>query len=145
MEEAHQQRIFDELKSVGVTSYGMKKFAIRYLPTVIHEDEHIMGIVYGRYHEKAGGPPLNAGLLVATNWRIIFLDHKPGFTAMDEITYEIVSGVNSTNASFRTAVTLFTRAANYTITYANPKCARKFVKYVSKRSLEARNNAGIKT
>lgn len=145
MEGAHQQRVFDELKSVGVTSYGMKKFAIQHLPTVIHEDEHIMGVVYGRYHEKSGGPPLSAGLLVATDWRIIFLDHKPGFTTTDEITYEIVSGVNSTKAPFRTAVTLLTRATNYTITYANPECARKFVRYVSKRSLEARNDTSTKT
>jgi hypothetical protein len=72
----HEDRIKKELKAVGVTRYGMLKFASHYVHNVIHEDEHIMGVVYGRYRQD--GVSLNEGMLIATDLKILFLDHKPG-------------------------------------------------------------------
>ncbi len=135
MNTAHKKRIGDELRAVGVTKMGMKRFSVRYLPNIIHENEHIGGVVYGRYRPKQGGPALNEGLLVATNTRVIFLDHKPGYTDIDEITYEIVSGINKTTAVF-SSVTLHTRLGDYTVRFANPRCAETFVHYVERRRLE---------
>ncbi len=131
----HDQRIRQEAMAVGVTSYGMKKFAIHYLPKVIHENEHIKGIVYGRYTDKVGGNNWNEGMLIATDLRIIFLDHKPGFTTADELTYDAVVGINITTALF-SAVTLHTRLGDYKIRFANTKCAGIFVEYVEERRLE---------
>ena len=132
----HEERIKKELQSVGVTPYGMKKFVIKYLPKVIHKDEHIFGVVYGRYKDKQGTITLNEGMLVATDKRIIFIDHKPGFTDMDEVTYDAVSGIKLTQAVF-TAVILHTKIDNYEIRFANPKCANVFVRYVEQRRLES--------
>jgi hypothetical protein len=132
---SHEQRVKQELAAAGVTSYGFRKFAIHYLPKLIHDDEHIGGIVYGRYTDKQGSNRWNEGVLIATNLRIIFLDHKPGFTVTDEISYRAVSGVNLTSAVF-SAVTLHTRLGDYQIRFVNARCADIFVGYVEDRQLE---------
>lgn len=135
----HEKRIRQELLAAGVTKYGMKKFAIKYLPKVIHENEHIKGIVYGRYSVK-GGTGFYEGTLVATDLRVIFLDHKPGYTKKDIITYDVVSGIKTTTAIF-SAVTLHTRLGDFTIRFANPKCAGIFKKYIEIRRLEHLNGS----
>ena len=133
----HEQRIHNELIAAGVTSYGMKKFAVDYLPKIIHEAEHVMAVVYGRYRDKSGVSNWNEGFLIATDLRIIFLDHKPGFTTTDELNYDIVSSINLTTAIF-SAVTLRTRTGDYKIRFVNTKCADIFVNYVEGRRLEKR-------
>jgi hypothetical protein len=130
---AHEDRIKKELKAAGVTPYGMMKFASRYAHNIIHEDEHIMGVVYGRY--RLEGFSLNEGMLLATDLKILFLDHKPGYTSTQEITYDVVSGIQKTTAVF-SAVTLNTKLGNHSIRFANPTCATIFVEYVEKRRLE---------
>ncbi len=139
--ENHEQRIKNELKAAGVTSFGMKKFAIKYLPKVIHKNEHVKGIVYGRYNDNSGAA-LNEGVLIATDLRVIFLDHKPGFTKKEEITYDVVSGVKITSALF-SAVTLHTRLGDFTVRFANSKCAAIFVSYVEERRLETIKNKAM--
>jgi hypothetical protein len=134
-QDLHKKRINQELSDAGVTKYGFKKFAIHYLPKLIHEDEHIGGIVYGRYTDQQGGNRWNEGMLIATNVRIIFLDHKPGFTDTDEINYRAVTGVNLTTAVF-SAVTLHTRLGDYRVRFVNAKCADIFVRFVENRQLE---------
>ena len=135
---SHKERINKELLEAGVTRYGMKKFAVHYLPNVIHENEHIKGIVYGRYRDKQGVTNWNEGILVATDLRIIFLDHKPGFTDMDELTYDVVSGINITTALF-SSVTLHTRINDYQVRFTNTKCASIFTEYVEERLLLVKN------
>jgi general stress protein 26 len=122
-------RVKQELREAGVTGYGLMKSESRYLPQIIHEDEHIMGVVYGQY---GGG----SAMLVATDHRVIFLDRKPLFTTMDELTYDVVSGVKLNRSGFIITVMLHTRIADYTIRYANSKCADIFVKYIESRRLE---------
>ena len=131
----HEDRIKKELQAAGVTAYGMKKFAIKYMPKIIHENEHIHGIIYGRYNDKSG-MPLNEGVLVATNLRIVFIDHKPGYTNTDELTYDVVAGISRTSTLF-SAVSLRTRLGEYKFRYVNTKCAAKFVDYVEHRRLES--------
>ena len=138
----HEKRIKQETLAAGVTKFGMKKFGIKYLPKVIHENEHIGGVVYGRYSEK-GGPKYSEGALIATDLRVIFLDHKPGYTKKDIITYDVVSGINTTTAIF-SAVTLHTRLGDFVIRFANPKCANIFKTYIEKRRLEHLNGSSTK-
>ncbi len=122
-------RVKQELREAGVTGYGLMKSESRYLPQIIHEDEHIMGVVYGQY---GGG----SAMLVATDHRVIFLDRKPLFMTMDELTYDVVSGVKLNKSGFIVTVVLHTRIADYTIRYANRKCADTFVEYIESRRLE---------
>jgi len=134
-----EERINKELRAAGVTPYGMMKFSIRYLPKIIHEGEHIGGVVYGRYKDKQGSLAFNEGTLVATNRRIIFLDHKPGFTDFDEVSYKVLSGARMTTAIF-TSLVLRTKAGDYSLNFTNPTCARNFIRYVENKRLEMAEN-----
>lgn len=131
------QRIREELKAVGVTAFGMAKFASHFLPNVLHENEHIMGAVYGRYATGAGLQQWNEGMLIATQRRIIFLDRKPGFEIMDELTYDVVSGMQKSYAWPFASITLHTRIANYTLRFANKACIDSFMRYVEERRVES--------
>lgn len=140
----HVANIKKELREAGVSAFGMMKFAVNYLPNVVGVNEQIHGVVYGRYKSGAGLLAYTEGMLIATDRRIIFLDHKPGYTAMDEITYDIVSGVKLSTAGW-TAVTLHTRIGDYTIRFANTKSANKFVQYIelirlNQEKMSSKNN-----
>ncbi len=122
-------RVRQELSTAGITGYGLMRSESRYLPEIIHDDEHIMGAIYGRYEN-------GSAMLIATDHRVIFLDRKPFFTTSDELTYEVVSGVLINRGGLFYTVTLHTRIADYTIHYVNAKSAQQFVKYIETRRLE---------
>lgn len=134
MKLSHKQRINHELQEVGVSRFGMMKFSVRYLHHIVHEDEHIKAIVYGRYQDKDTKFNWNEGLLLATDKRVMFVDHKPGYTMVDELTYDIVSGVTVTKALF-SAVILHTRMGDYEVRFVNDRCAEIFSHYVEIRRL----------
>lgn len=126
----HKQRVKDELVKAGVTGFGLLKLESRYLHKLIHEGEHIDGVIYGHYQKN------DSGMMVATNKRVIFLDRKPFFTSTDELTYDVVSGVRENSSALLTAVTLHTRLGDYTFRYVNPKVAHKFVKAIERNHIE---------
>lgn len=139
---AEARRIRQELKQSGVTAYGLHKFATRYLPHILHEGEHVNGAVYGRYTAGTGMLNWEEGMLVATERRIIFLDRKPGYETTDELTYDVVSGVQKSYAWPFASITLHTRLGDYTIRFANKRCIDAFMHYVEKRRLESVNGNG---
>jgi len=126
----------NDLQHAGMTRFGLLKFASRRLAHILHEGEHVRGVVYGRYAQGQGLMRLNEGMLVATDRRILFIDRKPGFEAIDELTYQIVFGVKKVYAWPFSAMTLHTRVGNYTIRYANSGCVDTFMRYVEARQLE---------
>ena len=135
--DLHQQRIKRELKAAGVGRLGFFKFAIRYLHHIIHPDEHVKGVAYGRYRETIGSPSWEEGLLVATDSRVIFVDRKPGYLKSDEVSYDVISGVRCFNAWPFNSITLYTKIGNFSISFVRSACARRFVRYVEQRRLES--------
>lgn len=134
--QTHTERIKQELHDAGMSHLAMLSFTARFLPNVIHKDEHIEAIVFGRHKEAEGIAASIEGILVATNKRIIYLDHKPGFTTMDEVSYEVVSGARISASGFRSSLTLFTKVANYTISFAKPSNVEKFANYIESKRLD---------
>src|SRR5581483_5890805 len=134
----HIQRVQDELRAAGATLYGLAKFSSQYLHRLIHANEHIYGAVYGRYRGGRGILSLTEGMLVATDHRIIFLDYKPGFTAVEEIAYHAVAGIDYITAGPFSSVTLHTRIGEFSLRYANSNCIRHFVAYVETRQIDER-------
>lgn len=122
-------RIRQELLALGASKIALNSMEARHLPSVIHANEHIGGMVYG-HHEDG------MAMLVATDKRIIFIDKKPLFVNEDEITYDVVSGVRFSHAGFGSTVALHTRAKDYTFKTLNQICARGFVEYIELRCLE---------
>lgn len=133
----HKDRIKEELHRAGVTTLGRYRFSGIYLPEVIHEDEHIEAAIFGRHKELQGFFGAVEGMLVATDKRVLFIDHRPGYTTMDEFTYDVVSGVNMTKAIYNASVTLYTKVNNYRLSYVAKQSAKKFVDYIENR-LETR-------
>jgi hypothetical protein len=136
--ESHANRIKRELVEAGLTRYGGLKFSAHYLRQIIHPYEHIRGIAYGRHgpSERLFGR-MNEGMLIATDRRVIFLDHKPGYTDLKEFTYDVVSGIECLTAGPSSSVTLYTRIGDYTIRFANPRCVKQFMDYVELRHIES--------
>ena len=129
----HKDRIKEELHRAGVTTLGRYRFSGMYLPEVIHEDEHIEAAIFGRHKELQGFFGAVEGMLVATDKRVIFIDHRPGYTTMDEFTYDVISGVNITKAVYNASVTLYTKVSNYRLSYVGKESAKKFANYLEER------------
>lgn len=128
----HRTRVKRELRAAGVSRYGLIKQESRYLPKLIHENENIGGIIYGRFNGSSG-------MLVATSHRVLFLDRKPGFTNAEDISYDVVAGVTYNRQGAFAAVTLHTRLGDFGMRFVNLRAAEKFVKYIETRRLEHLN------
>jgi hypothetical protein len=133
----HRERIKEELRAVGVTAYGLRKFATRYVHKIIHPEEHIKGVVYGRHATGESMLLLPGAMLIATEDRVVFLDHKPGFTNTKVIAYEVIAGIEHTTAGMFTTVCLHTRFGAYKISFVNSRCAQIFMRYIETRRMEA--------
>lgn len=127
--ETHKERIVRELKQAGVTRYGLFRSESKFLPKLIHKDEHIGGAIYGRVG-------IDFVMMVATDRRVLYFQSKPFYSDVDEVTYDVVSGIDNSDAVIFSGVTLHTRVKNYILRYVNPKCARIFVKYIESRRVE---------
>jgi general stress protein 26 len=115
-----------ELSSAGMTSYGLLKLETGKLPMIIHEDEHIGGVVYGR----TAGDRVGSAMIIATDKRIIFLDVKPLFSSSDEVSYDVVAGVKNNKVGPFSSIVLHTRVRDYCLRFVNAKCAKTFVSYI---------------
>jgi hypothetical protein len=125
----HIDRVRLELLRAGMTKYGLIKSEARYLPRVIQPNEHIGGVVYGQ-------TSVGSVMLVATDERVLFIDRKPLFNTVDEISYGVVSGCRVSQQGPFTTVTLHTRIHNFTLKYVNPTCARIFEDYIALRCID---------
>lgn len=134
--KAKEERVEKELEAVGVTHRNLHPFTSSYLPRVIHDDEHIKAAVFGRRKESEGFFGFVEGMLVATDQRVLFLDHRPGYTTMDEVSYDNVSGVNIATTLLYASITLFTKIANYKISFANRTAAQRFADYIDSTIVE---------
>lgn len=124
---SHADRIKQELAAAGISKMGLRSFGSRYLPQIIHQDEHIGGVVYGRQTS-------DTALLVATTQRILFLDKKPLFVDENEVSYDVVSGISFSHAGFGSTLTLHTRIEDYTLHTLNQKAARNFMEFVENQT-----------
>jgi nitroimidazol reductase NimA-like FMN-containing flavoprotein (pyridoxamine 5'-phosphate oxidase superfamily) len=129
MRNQHEQNIRDQLVAAGITRYSLRKNEVKYLPNVIHKDEVIGAAVSGK-------SDLGSVMLVATDKRVIFLDCKSFYTTVDELTYDVVSGVALHVQGLFANVTLHTRVGEYNLRLVNLKQANRFTEYIEKMKLE---------
>ncbi len=130
--EAHKakvRRVRRELLEAGVTMYGLLKAESRHICDVLHDNEHIEAAVYGQHHSSSV-------MLFATDDRIIFFDKKPTATLLDEVSYEVVSGIEFDIHLFTATLVLHTPVKNYDIKFANLRCAQKFAQHIENKRLE---------
>lgn len=129
----HNERIEKELHDAGAVPLGMKHFIVSYLANVIHRDEHIEATIFGRHNASEGLFGIIESALVATDSRVISINHHLGNTIMDEFAYKSVSGVRVSETLIDASVTLFTKVAKYHLSYVSLESARKFSDYIESR------------
>lgn len=127
--KVHRARIERELKAAGVSYFALSSAEAKYLPSIIHHNEHVSAAVFGRC--KTG-----LVMLVATDKRIIFLDKKPLFANEDEINFQAVNGISWGAVGFGATVNLHTRVVDYHIRTLSRKSAEIFAHYIENRCLE---------
>ncbi len=132
----HTARVKQELRDVGLSNIALESMETTYLPKIINSEEHIKGAVFGLQDSSFV-------MLIATDWRIIFLDRKPMFTSQDEVNYGVVNGVSLSYGGIGTTVTLHTRIKDFHVVTLNPKTAHGFVDYVEARSMETKKREVI--
>lgn len=125
-------RVKQELIAAGLTSYGLSKGEARHLPSVLHETEHIGGVIYGRYKKSSL-------MIVATNKRLLIMDHKFLYSRNDELAYDVLSGVSYNDQGRFVGIVVHTRLGDYPLRFVNHACAEKFVRYVEKKRIETNN------
>lgn len=127
--EQLKTRVFNDLRRVGVSAWGMRKTETHYLPELIHPGEQIGGAVYG--HGEGG-----SAMIVATDRRILYIDTKPLFKKSEDISYDVVSGVTLEWVGLSGTLILHTRMVDIKVRTMNRKAARAFRGYVEGRCIE---------
>lgn len=127
----HTDRIRTELIAAGATRYTLLVGEARRLPDIIHKNEHIGGIVYGR---TDNGP----AMLVATDQRVIYVDSKLLYNRADEIGYDVVSGVSHNKQGRYSGIVLHTRLGDFKFKFVRSIMAGRFVRFIEKRQLETK-------
>lgn len=126
----HSERVMKELEAVGVPWYGRATSAARYLPYIIHPDEHLEAVVSGR--EAVMG----AAMLVSTDRRIVFIVKRWLFLRDDEIGFRSVRGVSYMHIFLYTSVILHTQMGDYAVRTFNQRCVDTFMKSIERHGLE---------
>jgi hypothetical protein len=117
------------LRGLGTDEYNLPLPETRYLAYLLHDDEVLLGVVFGTY-EKGSAPYAGKGLLAVTDRRILLLDKKPLLIHYDNIEFDMVSGVEYERAVSTRVVTLNTRMGSVTFRTCNNHCAKQFVQVV---------------
>ena len=130
----HSDQLRERLRDLGADSYDLILPETKTLPLVIQPEEELEGIVYGRYvlDETSGKHSVGRGMLVATDKRVLLIDHKPMFIKSSEIVYGVVSAIAYSKAGLAGTITLHTRLGNVNLRTFNQRCADGFMKAVEK-------------
>lgn len=128
--KSQQDEIDRDLRKLGVVMYDFWLPETHTLPFIIHPNEKIKGIVYGRYKHNGTDPAQGRGALIATNQRVLLIDKKPLFLKCDELTYGVVSGATYSKVGLAGMITLHTRAGDIKVRTLNQKCAETFLEAI---------------
>lgn len=106
----------------------------RELPQIMIEGEQLLKVLDGRY---SGG----MAMLCATNMRILLVDKKPFFMAMEDIRYEMISDVLFQGRLINSTMTIGTLNNTIAFTSFNRQKSQEFTALVQQKVIETRNIA----
>jgi hypothetical protein len=125
-----------ELRSLGAVAYDLWLPESHALPNILHQDEQVWGVVYGRYTHTSR-LETGRGMLVATDQRLLLIDKKPLFVKCDEIAYGVISAITYIKAGVAGTVTVHTRMGDINVRTFNQRCARIFVEAIEGKIFRA--------
>jgi PH (Pleckstrin Homology) domain-containing protein len=125
------QHTLHELQDAGLTNFDLHRRESRHIVGYLHGYEHIKAAVRGKLADDGWS------LLVATNLRIIYLHQIPLFSHMDEISYDLVSGVTCNQVgNWYGSLTLHTRTKDYELNFVSIVAANKFANFVERMAID---------
>lgn len=117
------------LRLLGANEYDVWLPETHYLMRMLHGDEVLLGVVFGKFEEK-GESHVSRGLLAVTDREILLLNKKPLYVHHEHIKFDMVSGVEYKRVAFTEIITLNTRLGDITFRTFNSHCARQFVQVI---------------
>ena len=124
-----------EIRKLGADRFDLMLPETHALLDIIHNDEVIVGIVYGVYQQNNAEHSGGRGVLVATDRRVLLVDKKPIFLKCDELSYNVVSGISYSKAGIAGTITIHSRTGDISIRTYNATCGDTFVKVIEARCL----------
>jgi len=116
-----KNRVQDELLDARMGFFDMQHAEPQSLYRFLHPHEKVIGAMRG--HLPEGG----VAMLVATSLRIMYLDKTPFNVKVEEISYEIVSGITYQVGRFFSHVTLHTSNGPIQLRWVTTKAAEIFI------------------
>ncbi len=93
--------VLKQLTKVGYRNKFWQRAEVKELCNVLHDDEVILKATNGYYE---GG----FGLLVATDHRLLLIDHKPMFLTLDSVAYSMIQELSFNYRLFNSTLHIFT-------------------------------------
>jgi hypothetical protein len=127
---SRNQQINLGLARLGANYYDMRLPETHALADILHPDEKLTGIIYGKYIQSGADGSRGRGALIATDQRILLLDKKPLLKKCDEFMYSVVSGITLTWVAFGGTLLLHTRMGDIQLRTFNHNAANHFLQAV---------------
>ena len=134
----HKARIKRQLHKLGADRHELQLPETNMLPLVVRADERIQGIVFGTYKQATLARPLHGrGALVATDQRVLLIDHKPLYIRCDELSYSSVSAVSYRKVGFGGTIVLHNSLGDISLQTMNQNGVDMFVAAIEDGMLAA--------
>lgn len=125
------RHVEEQLAQLGCKFRFFARAEVRELPHILMPDETILCAINGRYAN--GG-----ALLVATNHRLLLIDKKPLFLAVEDIRFDMIAEVDFNARLLSSTARIITPTRELTFTSYNQTRLRELVGNLQARIIELR-------
>jgi len=124
-------QVEEQLKRAGCNFRFWGRWEIRELSKVLMSDEVIAHIANGKYE---GG----FGLLAATDQRLLLIDRKPMFMALEDIRYDMIAEIDFTTQLLNSTVKIVTTSRTLTFSSWSQYHLREVLNFTQSKMMELR-------
>jgi hypothetical protein len=124
-------QVEEQLKRAGCNFRFWGRWEIRELSKVLMPDEVIAHIANGKYE---GG----FGLLAATDQRLLLIDRKPMFMALEDIRYDMIAEIDFTTQLLNSTVKIVTTSRTLTFSSWSQYHLREVLNFTQSKMMELR-------
>lgn len=129
-------QVEQQLKKVGCYFRFWGRGEIRELANVLTPDEHVAHCANGRYE---GG----FAMLVVTDQRLLLIDHKPMFVAVEDIRFDMIAEIDYSAQLLICTVKVITPSRTLNFSSWSSYHLREVLNYTQQRMLELRQHYGL--
>lgn len=117
----------NRLLAVGMSKFDVSTLEARMLHKKLRRGELIEAAMSG--WTRPGG----FAMLIATQYRIIWLKVRPFFSTEDDLAYDTLGAITYSTNRWHASVTLHTHNGNYTLNFASLAAVNLFIAYIESR------------